>query len=51
MEYPHLKELRPLTERLDGIFERYVTRADEIARERWQKRGLGHKLKTRRPLS
>jgi cardiolipin synthase len=34
-----------LTERLDGIFERYVARAHEIELERWRKRGLGHKLK------
>jgi cardiolipin synthase len=34
-----------LAQRLDGIFEKYVPRAQEIALERWQRRGLGHKLK------
>ena len=32
-------------ERLDGIFERYVKRAEEIDLEKWAKRGLWHKLK------
>lgn len=35
----------PLAQRLDGIFERYVPRAQEVELERWKKRGLGHKLK------
>jgi cardiolipin synthase A/B len=34
-----------LTQRLDGIFEKYVPRAQEVELERWQKRGAGHKLK------
>lgn len=34
-----------LAQRLDGIFERYVPRAQEVELERWKKRGLGHKLK------
>ncbi len=32
-------------QRLDAIFERYVARATEINLERWQRRGLWHKLK------
>ena len=31
--------------RFDGIFERYVARANEIDLARWQRRGLWHKLK------
>ncbi|HEU4459401.1 MAG TPA: phospholipase D-like domain-containing protein [Methylibium sp.] len=34
-----------LAARLDGIFEKYVQRADEIELERWMRRGWGHKLK------
>jgi cardiolipin synthase A/B len=34
-----------LVARLDGIFERYVQRAEEIQLEAWQNRGCGHKLK------
>lgn len=34
-----------LAERLDGIFERYVKRAEEIQLDRWQRRGAWHKLK------
>jgi cardiolipin synthase A/B len=34
-----------LAQRLDAIFEKYVPRAQEIEPERWQKRGVGHKLK------
>jgi cardiolipin synthase A/B len=34
-----------LTRRLDGIFERYAARAQELELERWRKRGLAHKLK------
>jgi cardiolipin synthase len=34
-----------LTRQLDGIFERYVARAQEIELERWRRRGLRHKLK------
>jgi cardiolipin synthase A/B len=34
-----------LAERLDGIFEKYVQRADEIDLERWTRRGWLHKLK------
>jgi cardiolipin synthase len=34
-----------LAERLDGIFERYVKRAEEIQLEKWQHRGWWHKLK------
>jgi cardiolipin synthase len=34
-----------LTQRLDGIFERYVSRAQEVALESWRKRGAWHKLK------
>jgi cardiolipin synthase len=30
---------------LDAIFEKYVPRAQEVDLERWQKRGLWHKLK------
>lgn len=34
-----------LAERLDGIFEKYVQRAEEIDLERWVRRGWRHKLK------
>ena len=34
-----------LAQRLDGVFERYVPRAQEIALERWRRRGAWHKLK------
>lgn len=34
-----------LVARLDGVFERYVQRAEEIQLEAWQSRGWGHKLK------
>jgi cardiolipin synthase len=34
-----------LAQRLDGIFERYVPRAQEVALESWRKRGAWHKLK------
>jgi cardiolipin synthase A/B len=34
-----------LTQRLDGIFEKYVARATEIRLDRWCKRALSHKLK------
>jgi cardiolipin synthase len=34
-----------LTQRLDGIFEKYVARATEIQPDRWRKRALSHKLK------
>jgi cardiolipin synthase A/B len=34
-----------LTQRLDGIFEKYVARATEIQLDRWRKRALSHKLK------
>lgn len=34
-----------LTTRLDGIFERYVERAQEIRLDAWQRRGWWHKLK------
>lgn len=34
-----------LARRLDGVFERYVARAQEIALERWRRRGAWHKLK------
>jgi cardiolipin synthase len=34
-----------LAQRLDGIFERYVRRAQEVALESWRKRGAWHKLK------
>jgi cardiolipin synthase len=34
-----------LARRLDGVFERYVSRAQEIALERWRRRGAWHKLK------
>jgi cardiolipin synthase A/B len=33
-----------LTRRLDGIFERYAARAQEVELERWQQRGARHKL-------
>ena len=33
-----------LTQRLDGIFEKYVARATEIQLERWRHRALSHKL-------
>jgi len=36
---------RPLARQLDAIFERYAARAEEIDLERWQRRGLWHKLK------
>jgi cardiolipin synthase len=32
-------------QRLDGIFERYVSRASEIDLQAWRRRGLWHKLK------
>jgi cardiolipin synthase len=35
----------PLVTRLDGIFEKYVQRAQEIQLDAWQRRGWGHKLK------
>jgi len=34
-----------LAARLDGIFEKYVQRAQEIDLERWTRRGWAHKLK------
>jgi cardiolipin synthase len=34
-----------LAERLDGIFERYVKRANEIDLERWRKRGVFNKVR------
>ena len=34
-----------LANQLDGIFEKYVARAEEINLEQWRKRGLWHKLK------
>ena len=34
-----------LARRLDGIFERYARRAQEVELKRWRTRGLGHKLK------
>ncbi|HEV7915488.1 MAG TPA: phospholipase D-like domain-containing protein [Albitalea sp.] len=34
-----------LAGRLDGIFEKYVRRADEIDLERWKRRGMWHKTK------
>jgi cardiolipin synthase A/B len=34
-----------LTQRLDGIFEKYVARATEIQLDRWRTRALSHKLK------
>ena len=34
-----------LAERLDGVFEKYVQRAEEIELGKWQRRGWGHKLK------
>jgi cardiolipin synthase len=34
-----------LARRLDGIFEKYVRRAQEVELERWRKRGVGHRLK------
>ena len=34
-----------LTQRLDGIFEKYVARATEIQLDRWCQRALSHKLK------
>jgi cardiolipin synthase A/B len=34
-----------LVARLDGVFEKYVQRAEEIRLEAWQRRGWGHKLK------
>jgi cardiolipin synthase len=34
-----------LAQKLDGIFERYVRRAEEIELATWQKRGAWHKLK------
>ena len=34
-----------LVARFDGIFEKYVGRAQEIQLEAWQRRGWGHKLK------
>lgn len=36
---------RPLAERLDAVFERYVPRANEIQLQAWQRRGWAHKLK------
>jgi len=36
---------RALAAQLDGIFEKYVARAEEIQLERWQRRSLWHKLK------
>jgi cardiolipin synthase len=34
-----------IAQRLDAIFERYVARATEIDLEKWNRRGLWHKLK------
>jgi cardiolipin synthase len=34
-----------LARRLDGIFEKYAARAQEIDLGAWKRRGLGHKLK------
>jgi cardiolipin synthase len=36
---------RGLAAQFDAIFEKYAARAEEIELERWQKRGLWHKLK------
>ena len=38
--------LDPITaQRLDGVFEKYVARCEEIDLEAWRRRGLWHKLK------
>jgi cardiolipin synthase A/B len=33
-----------LAQQLDGIFEKYARRSNEIELDRWRKRGLGHRL-------
>ena len=36
---------KALVTRLDGVFEKYVPRAQEIQLDAWRKRSWGHKLK------